>query len=154
MSKRQLDSVDIRILDQLQKDARVPLGKVARLAGVPRSTIHYRTRKLERNGFIKGYYAKVDASLCGKDFAAVSLIRGKYGARYHERLGKKLAKVPGVWFVHFVFGDWDFIVLSRSRSRDELTKIVESIINMEEVERGTTLITSKVFKEEDRIDLG
>jgi DNA-binding Lrp family transcriptional regulator len=128
------------------------LEKIAKLADVPKSTIHYRVRKLEKTGFIQGYYAKVDSSLCGRDFAAVSLIRGKYGPRYHERLGKKLAKIPGVWFVHFVFGDWDFIVLSRSSSREALTKVIEAIINMQEVERGTTLITSKIFKEEDRIE--
>ena len=153
MVKRGLDSVDLMILEQLQKDARIPLDKVAKLAKVPKSTIHYRVRKLEKSGFIQGYHAKVDASLCGKDFAAVSLIRGKYGPRYHERLGRKLSRIPGVWFVHFVFGDWDFVVLSRSRSREGLTKIIEAVINMEEVERGTTLITSKIFKEEDRIDL-
>jgi DNA-binding Lrp family transcriptional regulator len=152
MTKRELDSVDYQILRQLQKDARTPLEKIARLAGVPKSTIHYRVRRLEKTGFIQGYYAKVDASLLGKDFAAVSLIRGKYGPRYHERLGRKLSTIPGVWFVHFVFGDWDFIVLSRTKSREGLTKVIEAIINLEEVERGTTLITSKIFKEEDRID--
>lgn len=153
MAKRALDSLDLAILERLQDDARVRLENIAKAAGVPKSTIHYRVKKLERAGFIKGYFAKIDPTLFGMDLAAVSLIRGRYGPRYHERLGKKLAAIRGVWLVYFVFGDWDFVVISRSRSRQELTKIIEKIINMKEVERGSTLITFKNFKEEHRIEL-
>ena len=150
---RILDSLDVLVLKYLQEDSRTPLEKIAVAAGVPKSTIHYRIRKLEKMGVIQGYCAKVDPALLGKDYVAVSLIRGKYGPRYHERLGRKLAAIPGAWAVYFVFGDWDFIVLMRSNDREDLSKKIDSIINMKEVERGATQIVSRVVKEDPRVEL-
>jgi Lrp/AsnC family leucine-responsive transcriptional regulator len=89
----------------------------------------------------------------GKDYVAVSLIRGKYGPRYHERLGKKLTAIPGVWVVYFLFGDWDFLVITRSNNREDLAGKVETIINMKEVERGATQIVSRVVKEDPRVEV-
>jgi Lrp/AsnC family leucine-responsive transcriptional regulator len=153
LAKRGLDTVDLTILKHLQNNSKVPLDKIATAAGVPKATIHYRIKRLERTGAIQGYYAKVDPILLGKDYVAVSLIRGKYGPRYHERLGKKLAAIPGVWVVYFLFGDWDFLVITRSNNREDLSGKVETIINMKEVERGATQIVSRVVKEDPRVEV-
>jgi len=153
VARRGLDQVDLIVLKHLQDDSRTPLDEIARAAGVPKSTIHYRIRKLEKMGAIRGYHAAVDPIILGKDYVAVSLIRGKYGPRYHERLGKKLAGIPGVWVVYFLFGDWDFLVLARANNREDLAKKVERIINMKEVERGATQIVSRVVKEDPRVDI-
>jgi len=141
------------VLRYLQNDSRTRLERIAKAAGVEKSTIHYRIRRLEKSGVIQGYYTKIDPTSLGKDYFAMSLIRGKYGPKYHERLGKKLAAIPGVWVVYFLFGDWDFIVLTRSDNREDLAKKVETIINMKEVERGATQIVSRVVKEDPRFDI-
>ena len=137
----------------LQTEARTPLAKIASSCRVPKSTIHYRIRKLEKEGVIQGYRAILDTDLLGLDYMAVSLIRGKYGPKYHQRLGKKLASLRGAWVVYFVFGDWDFVVLTRSKNREDLSKVIDTIISMNEVERGTTLIVSRALKEDQRVDL-
>jgi len=153
LARRRLDSIDLTVLKYLQNDSRTPLEKIAEEAGVTKSAIHYRIRKLEKSGVIQGYYAKLDPIVLGKDYVAMSLVRGKYGPRYHERLGSKLAAIPGVWAVYFLFGDWDFVVLTRSNNREDLSKKIEAIINMKEVERGATQIVSRVFKEDPRVEL-
>jgi Lrp/AsnC family transcriptional regulator for asnA, asnC and gidA len=68
-------------------------------------------------------------------------------------LGSKLAAIPGVWAVYFLFGDWDFVVLTRSNNREDLSKKIEAMINMKEVERGATQIVSRVVKEDPRVEL-
>jgi len=150
---KSLDEMDARILEILQRDCRIPLGQIAHDLGIPKSTVHYRTKKLEAEGIIEGYYAKVNATKLGKDYITITLIRAKYGPSYHERVGEMLAKIPGVLAVYFVFGETDFIALIRSDSRDDFVKKMEKMTNMPEIERTSTYIVAKTIKEDPRIEL-
>jgi len=103
--KVQLDDIDIEILKILQKDCRVTLDQMSKMLNVPKSTLHYRIKRLEKQGVIEGYYAKINPSKLGKEYITVTLVRAKYGPGYHKKAGEKLAKLPGVWAVYFVLGE-------------------------------------------------
>jgi len=126
---------------------------VAERLGVPKSTVHYRVRKLEEAGIIEGYYAKLNAAVLGNDYLAVILVRAKYGPGYHEKVGLKLAKIPGVWAVYYVLGEIDFIVLIRALDRDDYMKKLAQISSMRDIERTSTQVVAKVVKEDPRVDL-
>jgi DNA-binding Lrp family transcriptional regulator len=145
--------MDVRILEMLQKDCRTSLKQMANELGVPKSTVHYRMKRLEEEGIIEGYHAKVDATKLGKDYVAIIFIRAKYSPSYHEKVGKLLAQIPGVWAVYFVLGDIDFIVLARASNRDDFMGKLEKITNMIEIERTSTQIVAKTLKEDPRIEI-
>jgi DNA-binding Lrp family transcriptional regulator len=134
-------------------DCRTSLEKIAKKLGVPKSTVHYRIRRLEAEKIIEGYYAKVNATKLGKDYVTITLVRAKYGPDYHEKLGNILAQIPGVWAVYFVFGDTDFIVLTKSDNREDFLKKLENMMNMKEIERTNTQVVAKTLKEDPRIEL-
>jgi DNA-binding Lrp family transcriptional regulator len=121
--------------------------------GVSKSTVHYRIKRLENEGVIKGYFARVDASKLGMDFTAVVFMRAKYGPGYHEKIGEKIARIAGVSSIYFVFGERDFIVIARARSREEFIDRLENVFNMEEVERTDTVVVARVLKEDPRIEI-
>lgn len=148
-----MDKIDTRILEILQKDCRTPLEQIANKVGVSKSTVHYRIKRLEAAEIIEGYYAKVDATKIGKDFITVSYVRTKYGPSYHEKVGEALAQIPGVWAVYFVFGESDFIVLTKSDSRRDFLEKLEEMMNMEQIERSNTQVVAKVIKEDPRTSL-
>jgi len=150
---RPLKRNDRILLQILQRDCRVPLRHVAERLGVPKSTVHYRVRKLEEAGIIEGYYAKLNAAVLGNDYLAVILVRAKYGPGYHEKVGLKLAKIPGVWAVYYVLGEIDFIVLIRALDRDDYMKKLAQISSMRDIERTSTQVVAKVVKEDPRVDL-
>lgn len=102
---------------------------------------------------IERYSAKLNASKLGKDYLAVVLVRAKYGPHYHQRIGKKIAVVPGVWAVYYVLGDNDFVLLIRANDRDDYMRTLEKISSMPDVERTSTQIVAKVIKEDPRITL-
>jgi DNA-binding Lrp family transcriptional regulator len=83
----------------------------------------------------------------------ITLVRAKYGPDYHEKLGNILAQIPGVWAVYFVFGDTDFIVLTKSDNREDFLKKLENMMNMKEIERTNTQVVAKTLKEDPRIEL-
>jgi len=151
--KIQLDNVDISILKLLQKDCRISLDQISKTLNVPKSTVHYRIKKLEKYGIIEGYYAKVNPAKLGKEYITITLVRAKYGPGYHKKVGEKLAKLPGVWGVYFVLGETDFVVLTRSNSREDFLKVLEQMINSKEIERTSTMAVIEIIKEDPRIEL-
>ena len=155
MSERQesIDKTDRAILEILQKDCRAQLNQISNKIGVPKSTVRYRIKRMESKGIISDYCVKVDPTKLGKDYVAISHIRAKYGPNYHERIGNLLAQISGAWGVYFVFGETDFIVISRSKNREDFMKKLEKITNMPEIERHNTQIVGKVIKEDPRIEL-
>ena len=148
-----IDETDLSILSFLQNNCQVPLGDVAKRLGIPKSTLHYRIKRLEKDGVIEGYHAKVNSLKLGYDYVAIVLLRAKYGPRYHERVGKKIAAIRGVWAVYYVLGEYDFIVLVRATNRDDYMHKLELLSNMSDVERTSTQIAAKIIKEDPRLQL-
>jgi len=145
--------IDRSILRLLQQDCRVPLDVLAKKIGVPKSTLHYRIKRLEKEGVIGGYYAKVDPLKLGYDYVAVVLVKARYGPNYHEKLGKKIAKISGVWGVYYVLGEYDFIVLIRAKDREDYMNKLELMSSMPDIERTNTQVAAKVLVEDPRVSV-
>lgn len=152
-AKGKLDHIDRTILRALQTDCRIPLHKIARKLSVPKSTVHYRVRRLEQEGIIEGYYAKLSPTQLGNDYLAVVLVKAKYGPGYHRKVGHKLATVPGVWAVYYVLGDIDFIILIRAANRVDYMRKLELISSMRDIERTSTQVVANIVKEEPRVEI-
>jgi len=145
------NTIDRSILKLLQQDCRIPLDVLAKKIGVPKSTLHYRIKRLEKEGVIGGYYAKVDPLKLGYDYVAVILVKARYGPNYHEKLGKKIARISGVWGVYYVLGEYDFIVLIRARDREDYMNKLEVMSSMPDIERTNTQVAAKVLVEDPRV---
>ena len=149
--KQQPDDLDLAILRELQVDCRIPLQEIAEKVGAPTSTVHYRVKRLERNGVIDGYYANINPERLGYDYLSIILVRAAYRPGFHKRIGKKLAEIPGVWAVYFTLGDTDFFVLTRSKNKAEYMKILEVLMTSKEIERTSTQVVARVIKEDPRL---
>ena len=145
--------MDCAILRELQRDCRTPLQEVAEKVGAPTSTVHYRVKRLEREGIIDGYYAHVNPEKFGMDYITVIRVQATYGPGFHERIGKKLSKLPGVWAVYFTLGETDFYVLTRSKNRDEYMKILDILMATKGILRTSTQIVAKVILEDPRLEI-
>ncbi|MHA2003990.1 MAG: Lrp/AsnC family transcriptional regulator [Candidatus Thorarchaeota archaeon] len=154
MSKIQKpDDLDLAILRELQIDCRIPLQEIAEKVGAPTSTVHYRVKRLEREGVIDGYYANINPEKLGHDYLTIIKVHATYGPGYHERIGKKLAKMPGVWAVYFTLGETDFFVLTRSQDKSEYMKILDKLMATKGIERTSTQVVVRVIKENPKLDI-
>ena len=143
-----LDKIDLKILNSLQRDDRIPLAELADNIGIAKSTLSYRIKRLENEKIIVGYKAIVDPAKLGKDEQIIVRIRAKFGPGYHEKVGKILSDIPGVYAVYFVFGENDFVILARAENRQELFEKMQILFNSDFVERTSTEVVTKVFKED------
>ncbi|MHA1951374.1 MAG: Lrp/AsnC family transcriptional regulator [Candidatus Thorarchaeota archaeon] len=147
------DELDLAILRELQVDCRIPLQEIAEKVGAPTSTVHYRVKRLERDGVIDGYYANINPERLGYDYLTVIKVHASYGPGYHERIGKKLAKISGVWAVYFTLGETDFFVLTRSQDKSEYMKILDALMATKGIERTSTQVVASVIKENPKLDI-
>lgn len=148
-----LDEIDKTILVRLQADSRTPLERIAKELSVPKSTVHYRLKRLEEEEIIEGYHAKVNAAKLGKDYLTITFVRAKYGPSYHEKIGRMLAQIPNVFSVYFVFGDYDFVVLTRSDNTEDFLQKLEKMTRMTEIERTNTQVVGKTLKENQKVEI-
>nr|2EFN_A Chain A, 150aa long hypothetical transcriptional regulator [Sulfurisphaera tokodaii str. 7]2PN6_A Chain A, 150aa long hypothetical transcriptional regulator [Sulfurisphaera tokodaii] len=147
-----MDEIDLRILKILQYNAKYSLDEIAREIRIPKATLSYRIKKLEKDGVIKGYYAYINPASLNLDYIVITSVKAKYGKNYHVELGNKLAQIPGVWGVYFVLGDNDFIVMARYKTREEfMEKFLERVMSIPEVERTSTQVVVKIIKESPNI---
>ncbi|MGY5861718.1 MAG: Lrp/AsnC family transcriptional regulator [Candidatus Thorarchaeota archaeon] len=151
--KKKLDDLDYKILRELQKECRTSLQDIANVVGAPTSTVHYRVKRLEKNGVIEGYYAKINSEKVDLDYLTLIAITTEYGQNYYDKIGKEMAKVDGVWSVYYTLGEYDFYVLTRSRNREEYMKILDALMCIEGMERTRTQMIAKVIKEDPRLHI-
>lgn len=149
----QIDKLDRDILRELQKDCRTPLQEIAEKVGAPTSTVHYRVKRLEKEGIIDGYYAKINPEKFGMDYITVIKVQAAYGPGFHDRIGKELAKMKGIWAVYFTLGETDFYVMTRSANRDQYMKILDTLMETEGILRTSTHVVAKVVREDPRLDI-
>ncbi|MHA2365768.1 MAG: Lrp/AsnC family transcriptional regulator, partial [Candidatus Hodarchaeales archaeon] len=148
-----LDELDKFILRELQKDCRAPLKEIAKKLEAKPSTVHYRVKRLEEQGFINGYSIKINPEKLNFNYPTIMQVRAKYGPKYYNKIGNQLKNIPGVWGVYFLLGEWDFIVLIRSKDRASYMKILDQVMEIEGIERTSSLVVAKILKENPTFEL-
>ena len=121
-----LDKIDKDILRELQVDAKQKTYQLSKKLNIPRTTIHNRIRKLEKEGVIKNYKAIVDPKKLNKKLTVlIGIVTGlEAGSR---EVASKLAKIPHVEEVYIISGQFDILVKVRLRDTDELAKLIFSL---------------------------
>jgi DNA-binding Lrp family transcriptional regulator len=154
MSKPQkLDELDVAILRELQKDCRVPLQDIASKVRSPTSTVHYRVKRLEREGVIDGYYAHINPEKVEMDYLTLIRITATYGPKYYEKIANELRNIQGIWAIYFILGDQDLCVLTRSKDRKEFMETLDKVMTTRGVARTSTQVVAKVFMEDPRLQI-
>jgi len=101
-----LDEHDARILEELQRDARITMAELGRRVNLSQPAVTERVRKLELNGVIRGYRAIVDPQRLGYGIRALVRVgRVEYG-----RMVKLIEQTPEVVNAWNVTGEDSWIL--------------------------------------------
>jgi DNA-binding Lrp family transcriptional regulator len=142
------DDLDRKIIDELLKNSRESSRSIAKRLQISTSTLIQRLSKLEKEEFIKGYSANLDFSKLGYDFMGIIEITIHKGSLIDVQ--RKIAAMPGVSAVYDITGGADSMVLVKTRTRGELSKLIKAILSIPEVERTNTHVILNVVKEDYR----
>lgn len=111
MPPQSLDDIDVRILDALQRDARLTVEQIGQKAGLSPSPAARRVRLLEQAGVIRGYVAVLDQEKIGLPisvFASIKLERQR--EEELDRFQAAVARWPEIVECYLMTGQRDYLL--------------------------------------------
>ena len=137
-----LDTVDQRILLELQQDGRMTNVEIARRADITAPPCLRRVRRLEEAGIIRGYHADIDPALLGWEivfFAIVGLESQKEAVL--SAFERTVAQWPEVRECHMIRGGGDFLLRLVARDTADENRLTQLPTGAASVSRVQTLQT-------------
>lgn len=126
---RELDKIDRRILDILQKDGRITMTDLAARVGLSSTPVSERVRRLEREQVITGYHARVDPQALGKGLLVfVEIKLSAKSGEVFERVKKEMLFISEVMECHLVSGDFDYLIKARISEMREYRRLLGNIL--------------------------
>ncbi len=142
-----LDSVDRRILAELQVDGRMTNVELARRADITAPPCLRRMRRLEEAGVIRGYHADVDPARLGWEimfFAIVGLESQKETVL--SAFERQVADWPEVRECHMIRGGGDFLLRLVARDTAHENELTQKLTGAAHVGRVQTLQTIRTSR--------
>ncbi|MBT0963716.1 winged helix-turn-helix transcriptional regulator [Denitromonas iodatirespirans] len=126
---RELDRLDRKILDLLQKNGRLPITELAEKVGLSSTPCTERVRRLEREGVITGYHAHLNPVALGKPLLVFVEIKlsAKSGDVF-DKVKKEMMFIPEVMECHLVSGEFDYLVKARISQMTEYRRLLGNIL--------------------------
>lgn len=132
-----LTELDRRILDIILHDARTPVVRIANEIGRSRTATQARIDRMERDGVILGYSARI-AKAGGDDVGSLISIFADNRAAVSD-LPRKFLRIPEVKACHHVTGDASFVIELSPCTPSRLKDVITHLYNLEGVTRTDTI---------------
>ncbi|MFC3110747.1 Lrp/AsnC ligand binding domain-containing protein [Undibacterium arcticum] len=128
-SVRSLDKIDRHILRLLQQDGRLAMKELAEKVGLSITPCIERVKRMERDGVITGYYARVSPRALGINLLVfVEITLNHKSAKAFEQFRHEVLRIPEVMECHLVSGDFDYLIKARIREMAEYRKLLGDML--------------------------
>jgi Lrp/AsnC family transcriptional regulator len=135
MSK--LDVFDLRILEQLQQNASLPLAELAEVVGLSPTPCWRRVQKLEAGGYIKRRVALLDRDQLNAGVTVFIAVKtARHSMEWLERFHSAVHDLPEIVDFYRMSGDIDYLLkayVSDIAAYDALYKKLISRIDLSDV---------------------
>lgn len=145
MDSNSIDNLDMQILKELKKDARLSYRKIAEKLHVATGTIQSRIQRLEGAGIIHDYHASIDYEKLG--YGITALIAACVKRKDLDKVLEKIISHQSVFGVFSVTGEFDIMISAKFRDIDELNKFVIKELADPSIEKTVTYLVLKKHKE-------
>lgn len=149
MKAKGLDRTDRKILRILQQEGRIPFTELGERVGLSTTPCTERVRRLERDGVITGYHARLAPSAVKAGllvFVEISLAY-KSGDIFEE-FRRAALKLPNVLECHLVSGDFDYLIKARISEMASYRKLLGStLLTLPYVRESKSYIVMEEIKE-------
>ncbi|WP_299177629.1 Lrp/AsnC ligand binding domain-containing protein [uncultured Neptuniibacter sp.] len=147
--KRTLDRLDVSILRTLQKDGRISYVDLAEKVGLSSTPCIERVKRLEKEGYIEGYYARLNPQLLEYNmlvFVEISLSYQTPDA--FQTFNKAVEELPYILECHLVSGDADYLLKARINDMSEYRALLgDMLLTLPGVKNSKSYIVMEEVRE-------
>ncbi len=109
-----LDTIDRRILSELQRDGSLSVEQVSERVHLSRNACWRRIKRLEEDGVITGRVALVNAERIGLGLSVFVLVRtSRHDPQWLEAFREAVTSLPEITGVYRMSGDLDYVLRAR-----------------------------------------
>jgi Lrp/AsnC family leucine-responsive transcriptional regulator len=143
-----LDSFDLRLLEILQSDGRITNLEMAERLGLSPTPVARRWKRLEEEGYIRGYTALVDRKMLGYSVAAYVMVRLRSNKwQMAEQFEQSVAQLSYVMDCSVVTGNADYLLRVVARDLEDYERFVKrelAVIDSVETIDSTIVLSQTV----------
>lgn len=120
-----MDNIDLKILTNLQQNARISLKKLSELCYISAPAVSTRLNRLEQKGFIRNYSALVNYDIVG--YPIKSFVSLKLSPKDKPNFYPYIETVPNVVACDCVTGEFSQIITCYFKTTKELDDFINEI---------------------------
>ncbi|WP_043641073.1 winged helix-turn-helix transcriptional regulator [Chromobacterium haemolyticum] len=124
-----LDKTDLKILRLLQKNGRISMTELSEKVGLSTTPCTERVRRMERDGIIEGYYARLNPHAMGA--ALLVFVEIKLEAKsgnIFDAFRREIMRIPEILECHLVSGEFDYLIKARIPDMSMYRKLLGDIL--------------------------
>lgn len=146
---RPLDRTDRRILECLQNDGRISNVALARKVNLTPTPCLERVKRLERDGYIRGYTALLDPEMVGSGLLIfVEIDLAHTSPDVFRDFREEASQLSEVLECHLVSGNFDYLIKARVRDMQEYRDLLgEKILSLPGVKGSRSYVVMEEVKE-------
>ena len=147
-TSKHLDKIDKNILKALQEDGRISNVELSKMVGLSPSPCLERVRRLEEQGYIIGYEAK----LCPKKLGAAMLVfveitLERTSPDVFSEFSAAVKRQPDIQECHLVSGNFDFLLKTRVADMSSYRKLLgDTLLTLPSVSASRTYVVMEEVK--------
>ena len=145
----QLDRIDRAILAALSTDGRLSMAALGEKVGLSKTPVQARVRRLERDGYIRGYQAIVDREKMGEGH--VAFVQVKLSDTRSEALdafNRAARAVPEIEQCHMIASSFDYLLKVRTKDIAAYRRVLgERISSLPHVAQTSTYVAMETVKD-------
>jgi Lrp/AsnC family transcriptional regulator, leucine-responsive regulatory protein len=142
----ELDELDLRLLDALQRNARSTFTELAAMVGLKAPAVHDRVKRLEQRGYIRSYSALLNPERLGLHLTAFVSCYTSPDCAYDD-FTRTLSEMPEICEIHSVAGEESFLCKVVTRSTQHLDELLARLKTTPGMARTrTTIVLSMPFE--------
>ena len=140
--ERSLDQIGVKILNELQMNARISFSEIGRRVGLSSPAVAERVKKMEEVGIICGYHADFDHEKIGFPILAFIFLTTK--SEKYNKVYDFAENTQEISECHCISGSESFILKVLSGSLSQLDALVDELSKLGETK--TSIVLSSPVK--------
>ena len=146
---RSLDRLDVSILRTLQLDGRISYVDLAEKVGLSSTPCIERVKRLEKDGYIEGYYARLNPQML--DFSMLVFVEISLSYQTpdaFQTFNQAVKELPYILECHLVSGDADYLLKARINDMSEYRALLgEMLLTLPGVKNSKSYIVMEEVRE-------
>lgn len=122
-----LDEIDLKILKELEQNARLPIAKIAHRVSLSRNAIRQRIDRLERDQVITGYTVTLGDGAAQLNIISAYMFITRKDRMRGADVTTAIMNIPEVKTCHIVSGNLDIVVLIEAPSQERIKEIWQDL---------------------------